>query len=60
MIAVERSLGAMLPDEGDVRVNFDDSIIADTSAEKRQDMAEVAAGLMLSAEYREKWHGFAK
>lgn len=46
-----------LPDEGDVRVNFDDSIITDTAAEKQQDMAEVAAGLMLPNEYRAKWYG---
>ena len=29
-----------------MRVLFDDSIIQDTEAEKRQDMAEIAAGLM--------------
>lgn len=43
--------------EGDVRVSFDDSIITDTAAEKQQDMAEVAAGLMEPAEYRAKWYG---
>ena len=42
VMAVSRSLGAALPDEGDVRVSFDDSIITDTSAEKQQDMAEMA------------------
>ena len=47
----------LLPDEGEVRVSFDDSIITDTSAEKRQDMDEVAAGLMDAQEYRRKWHG---
>lgn len=59
-MAASRSLGASLPDEGDVRVNFDDSIITDTSAEKQQDMAEVAAGLMLSDEYQEKWYGMGE
>ena len=57
LLAVERRLGAELPDEGSVRVTFDDSIITDTGAEKRQDMDEVAAGLMEPWEYRRKWHG---
>ena len=39
------------------RVGFDDSIITDTTAEKRQDMDEVAAGLMQGWEYRAKWYG---
>ena len=56
-MAASRSLGASLPDEGDVRVSFDDSIITDTAAEKQQDMAEVAAGLMKPEEYRSKWYG---
>lgn len=57
LMAVERRLGAELPDEGSVRVAFDDSIISDTAAEKRQDMDEVAAGLMEAWEYRAKWYG---
>ena len=56
-MAASRSLGVGLPDEGEVRVTFDDSIITDTSAEKRQDMAEVASGLMNAWEYRAKWYG---
>ena len=44
-------------DVGVVRVTFDDSIITDTTAEKAQDMAEVAAGLMHAWEYRAKWYG---
>lgn len=48
---------ARLPDEGGVRVVFDDSIVQDTTSEKRQDMDEVAAGLMDRAEYRAKWYG---
>lgn len=59
-MTVERSLGVSLPDEGDVRENFDDSIITDTAAEKQQDMAEVAAGLMKPEEYRDKWQGEEK
>lgn len=57
LLAVERALGVGLPDEGEVRVGFDDSIITDTTAEKRQDMDEVAAGLMQGWEYRAKWYG---
>lgn len=57
LLAVARTLGEALPDEGGVRVSFDDSIISDTAAEKKQDMAEVAAGLMRAWEYRTKWYG---
>lgn len=57
VMAVERTLGVSLPNEDDARINFDDSIITDTAAEKQQDMAEVAARLMLPEEYRAKWYG---
>ena len=57
LLAAERHLGTELPEEGAVRVGFDDSIIADTAAEKKQDMDEVAAGLMQPWEYRAKWYG---
>lgn len=57
LLAVECGLGAELPDEGGIRVTFDDSIITDTTAEKRQDMDEVAVGLMQGWEYRCKWYG---
>ena len=57
LMAAERGLGVELPDEGLVRVTFDDSIITDTTAEKRQDMDEVAAGLLEPWEYRAKWRG---
>lgn len=52
-----RYLNAELPPEGTVTVNFDDSIIQDTAAEKAQDMAEVASGLMQPWEFRVKWYG---
>ena len=45
-----------LPDEGDITVMFDDSIITDTAAEKAQDMSEVNI-TMNPWEYREKWYG---
>ena len=39
-----------------MRVQYDDSIIQDTVAEKAQDMAEV--GVTMNAwEYRTKWYG---
>ena len=51
-----RSLGESIPDEGDTHVQFDDSIIQDTAAEKEQDMKEV--GVTMSAwEYRMRWYG---
>lgn len=56
-MAASRLLGVPPPDEGDMRVNFDDGIITDTAAEKQQNMVEVAAGLMKVVEYRPKWHG---
>lgn len=57
LLAVGRGLGVELPDEGGIRVTFDDSIISDTASDKRQDMDEVAAGLMRPWEYRCKWYG---
>ncbi|WP_206214098.1 hypothetical protein [Adlercreutzia sp. ZJ154] len=50
-----RSFGESIPDEGEVKVQFDDSIIQDTAAEKEQDMREV--GVTMGAwEYR-CWYG---
>ena len=57
LLAAERRLGVELPEKGLVRVTFDDSIITDTTAEKRQDMDEVTAGLLEPWEYRAKWRG---
>lgn len=57
LLAAERKLGVELPDEGLMRVTFDESIITDTTVEKRRDMGEVAAGLMAGWEYRAKWYG---
>lgn len=57
LLACEKGMGRELPDEGSVRVVFDDSIVQDTTSEKRQDMDEVAAGLMDRAEYRAKRYG---
>lgn len=57
LLACERGFGRDLPDEGDVSVIYDDSIVQDTASEKRQDMEEVAAGLMTREEYRARWYG---
>ena len=57
LLACARGMGEKVPDEGNVRVLFDDSIIQDTEAEKERDMKEVAAGLMQAWEYRVRWYG---
>lgn len=57
LLACARGMGESVPDEGDVRVLFDDSIIQGAEAEKERDMKEVAAGLMLPWEYRARWYG---
>lgn len=56
-MACARALGKEIPEEGEISVQLDDSIVQDTDAEKKQDMAEVAAGLMQRWEYRCKWYG---
>lgn len=40
-----------------IDIDFDDSIIQDKEAERKQDMADLAAGIMLPWEYRVKWYG---
>lgn len=56
MLQCARNLGVGLPDEGEITVKFDDSIITDTASEKRQDLSEV--GVTMNAwEYRAKWYG---
>ena len=56
LLHVARGFGEALPEEGSVRVEFDDSIISDTAALKAQDMAEV--GVTLAPwEYRVRWYG---
>jgi A118 family predicted phage portal protein len=59
VLSCGRLMGEALPDEGGVSVIYDDSIVQDTAAEKRQDMEEVAAGLVTREEYRRKWYGEA-
>ena len=53
---VSRGFGEGIPEEGSVRVQYDDSIIQDIAAEEAQDMAE--AGVTLAPwEYRVRWYG---
>ena len=56
VMAVSRGFGEQIPEEGSVRVQYDDSIIQDVAAEKAQDMAEVGV-TMAAWEYRVKWYG---
>ena len=49
-------LGVPLPEEGEITVQWDDSIITDTATEKAQDLAEVNV-TMQPWEYRVKWYG---
>lgn len=56
VMSVSRAFGEDIPEEGLVRVQYDDSIIQDTAAEKAQDMAEVGV-TMAAWEYRAKWYG---
>ena len=53
---VSRGFDESIPNEGETRIQFDDSIIQDTAAEKEQDMKEV--GVTMGAwEYRMRWYG---
>lgn len=49
--------GNPLKPEAKITINFDDSIIEDKTAERRQDQADVAMGAMPLWEYRAKWYG---
>lgn len=46
-----------LSTEFDVHIDFDDSIIEDTDAERTRDRQDVLDGIMSKAEYRVKWYG---
>lgn len=56
VMAVSRGFGESVPDEGTMRVQYDDSIVQDVAAEKEQDMREVGV-TMAAWEYRVKWYG---
>ena len=55
LLWVARGFGVELPDEGSIRVDYDDSIITDKYQEKRQDLSEVGV-TMTVAEFRQKWY----
>lgn len=48
---------ADLMEDTDIVIDFDDSIIEDTTAERAQDRQDVAMGVMGLPEYRAKWYG---
>ena len=56
VMAVSRTLGESIADEGEVSIAFDDSIVQDVAAEKAQDMREVGI-TMQPWEYRMRWYG---
>ena len=56
LLHVSRSFGENIPEEGELRVQFDDSIVQDTAAEKEQDMKEVGVTMGVH-EFRMKWYG---
>ena len=56
LMSVCRGLGENIPDEGSIRVDFDDSVITDTAAEKRLAMSEVGV-TMHPYEYRMRFYG---
>ncbi len=46
-----------LKENVEITIDFDDSIIEDKNAERQQDRADMAAGVMTKVEYRAKWYG---
>ncbi len=55
VMGVSRGFGESIPDEGVMRVQYDDSIVQDVAAEKEQDMREVGVS-MAAWEYRRQWY----
>jgi A118 family predicted phage portal protein len=49
-------LGAGVNEDVDVTIDFDDSIIEDKAAERKEDRQDVAMGAMALYEYRAKWY----
>ena len=48
---------AMFTTGYEVTINFEDSILTDEETERKQDMEDVASGMMSAWEYRMKWYG---
>lgn len=57
IIRLGNVLGAGLPEDTEITIDFDDSIIEDKTAERQSDRQEVSMGVMSRAEYRAKWYG---
>ena len=57
IIRLGNVLGAGLPEEPEITIDFDDSIIEDKAAERQSDRQEISMGVMSRAEYRAKWYG---
>ena len=57
IIRLGNVLGAGLPEDVEITIDFDDSIIEDKDAERKSDRQEVSMGVMSRAEYRAKWYG---
>lgn len=57
IIRLGNVIGMGLKEDAEITIRFDDSIVQDKEAERKQDMADVAAGIMSPAEYRAKWYG---
>lgn len=48
--------GKNISEDVDIKIDFDDSIIEDKNAERTNDRADVASGIMGMVEYRAKWY----
>lgn len=42
--------------DSDVQITYDDNIVEDTDSKRKNDLAEVNAGVMTTAEYRATWY----
>ena len=61
LLSCQRELnGWPVPDECDVTVDFDDSIIQDTASEKTQMQAEVAQGIVPAWKYLVRFYGMGE
>ena len=49
--------GERVDPDAEITVGFENSYVIDKEKERRQDMQDVAAGLMAREEYRVKWYG---
>lgn len=52
-----KTIGAAVDDESEIQIDFDDSIIEDKEAIRKEDRNDVAMGVMSLEEYRAKYYG---